>query len=42
MRRWDLSEYWGGLLSKVDIYNIDLDQTEITSIWNSTKSRFGL
>lgn len=42
MRRWDLSEYWGGLLGKVDIYNIDLDQTEITSIWNSTKSRFGL
>ena len=42
MRRWDLGNYWGGLLAKVDIYNIALDSGEITSNWNSTKSRFGL
>jgi hypothetical protein len=42
MRRWDLGDYWGGLLAKVDIYNIALDSGEITSNWNSTKSRFGL
>ena len=42
MRRWDLGDYWGGLLAKVDIYNIPLNLGEIDSIWNSTKSRFGL
>jgi hypothetical protein len=42
MRRWDLGNYWGGLLAKVDIYDIALDSGEITTIWNSTKSRFGL
>ena len=42
MRRWDNMEFWGGYLAKVDIYDEALDSTKITSIWNSTKSRFGL
>ena len=42
MRRWDLGDYWGGYLATVDIYNAALSNSEITSIWNTTKSRFGL
>lgn len=42
MRRWDLGDYFDGYLAKVDIYEHALDSTKITSIWNSTKSRFGL
>lgn len=42
MRRWDLGDYWGGKLAKVDIYGRALNPGQITSIWNSTKSRFGL
>ena len=42
MTRWDLPDYWDGKLSKVDIYDVALSSTQITSIWNSTKSRFGL
>ena len=42
MRRWDLGSYFDGYLATVDIYEHALDSTRITSIWNSTKSRFGL
>jgi hypothetical protein len=42
MERWDLSDYWEGYLSKVDIYDKALDTNEISSIWNSNKTRFGL
>jgi hypothetical protein len=42
MRRWDLGDYWGGYLATVDIYNAALSNSEITSRWNLTKSRFGL
>ena len=42
MERWDLADYWDGRLSKVDIYNEALDESKISSIWNSNKSRFGL
>jgi hypothetical protein len=42
MERWDSADYWDGYLATVDIFNEALDQTEITSRWNSTKSRFGL
>ena len=41
MERWDLSDYWDGKLAIVDIYDTALNQTEITTIWNSTKTRFG-
>jgi hypothetical protein len=42
MERWDLSDYWGGYLATVQIYDKALDSGQITSIWDSTKSRFGL
>jgi len=42
MRRWDNPEFWGGYLAKVDIYNKNLTPEQITEIWNSNKSRFGL
>lgn len=42
MRRWDLNEYWGGLLAIVEIYDRALDSYQIDSLWNSNKSRFGL
>ena len=42
MERWDLSDFWSGYLATVDIYNTALTNSEITSIWNLTKSRFGL
>ena len=41
MERWDLADYWGGRLAIVDIFDTVLGQTEITTIWNSTKTRFG-
>lgn len=42
MRRWDFAEFWGGFLSTVGIYDKALDSTQISSIWNATKSRYGL
>ena len=42
MERWDLTDYWDGYLSIVNIYDEALNQSQITSYWNSTKSRFGL
>jgi hypothetical protein len=42
MRRWDLADYWGGRLAKVDIYNEAISSSQISSIFNTTKSRFGL
>lgn len=42
MRRWDLGDYWDGYLSTVAIYDKALDSGQISSIWNSTKSRYGL
>ena len=42
MRRWDDNDYWGGYLATVDIYDKALSSTQISSIWNSTKSRYGL
>ena len=42
MRRWDNAEFWGGYLATVGIYDKALDSTQISSIFNSTKSRYGL
>lgn len=42
MRRWDDNDYWGGYLATVGIYDIALSPDQISNIWNSTKSRFGL
>ena len=42
MRRWDDNDYWGGYLSTVGIYNKALTQSQVSSIFNATKSRYGL
>ena len=42
MRRWDDPDYWGGYLSTVAIYDKALNPGQVTSIWNATKSRYGL
>lgn len=42
MRRWDNGEYWGGLLSVVGIYDKALTPSQISTIWNGQKSRYGL
>ena len=41
MRRWDNAEFWGGYLSTVDIYDNALSQARVTSIFNTTKARYG-
>jgi hypothetical protein len=40
MRRWDNAEFWGGYLATVGIYDKALDATQISSIFNSQKSRY--
>jgi hypothetical protein len=42
MKRWDLGDYWGGRLATVDIYDKAMNTSQISSIYNTTKSRFGL
>jgi hypothetical protein len=42
MERWDSADYWGGRLATVDIYSEAIGSDQISSIFNSTKSRFGL
>ena len=42
MRRWDDNDYWGGYLATVGIYDKALDSSQISNIWNTTKSRYGL
>ena len=47
MKRWDTAgagatEYWGGNLGIVKIYEGALNAEEITYNWNANKSRFGL
>jgi len=42
MRRWDDVDYWGGYLSIVGIYDKALNASQIESIWNLNKNRFGL
>jgi hypothetical protein len=42
MKRWDNYDYWGGKLSTVNIYDKALNQSQITSYFNLTKSRYGL
>jgi len=42
MRRWDNPEFWGGYLSTVGIYDKALTSGQISGIYNTTKSRYGL
>jgi Concanavalin A-like lectin/glucanases superfamily len=41
MKRWDGTDYWGGYLSTVGIYDKALTPGQILGIYNTTKSRFG-
>jgi len=41
MKRWDGLECWGGYLSTVGIYDKALTQSQVLSIFNTTKSRYG-
>ena len=42
MERWDSSDYWGGKLAIVKIYDGDIGQGGVTASWNTNKERFGL
>jgi len=42
MRRWDLTDYWGGNLATVKIYNRALSSQEIQQNYNAQKTRFNL
>jgi len=41
MKRWDGTDYWGGYLSTVGIYDKALTSGQISGIYNTTKSRYG-
>lgn len=42
MRRWDATQYWGGNLGIVRIYDVDIGPTGVLQNWNANKARFGL
>ena len=42
MRRWESTGYWGGRLAMVRIWRGDIGATNITSTFDSEKSRFGI
>ena len=45
MARWDapgISDYWGGRLSIVKIWDGDIGASGVTTEWNANKARFGL
>ena len=42
MRRWDNTDYWGGKLAIVKIYDGDIGSTGVANSWNANKARFGL
>jgi hypothetical protein len=42
MARWDSSEYWGGKLGIVRIYDEDIGAAGVTANWNANRARFGL
>jgi len=42
MRRWDQTNYWGGGLGVVRIYNSVLDSTSINDNFQAQRGRFGL
>jgi hypothetical protein len=42
MRRWDAAQFWDGYLSTVGVYGKALTPSQISGIWNTQKSRYGL
>jgi len=42
MRRWDTTNYWGGNLAVLRLYNSALSSTEVSQNYSAQKTRFGL
>ena len=42
MRRWDADQYWGGKLSIVRIYSVDIGSVGVAQNFAANRSRFGL
>lgn len=42
MRRWDATQYWGGKLAIVNIYNGGFNVNDVAISWNANRARFGL
>jgi hypothetical protein len=42
MKRWDFSEYWGGKLGIIKMYQGAMNSVGVTQSWNANKARFGL
>ena len=42
MRRWDDTDYWGGKLGRVQVYDGAMTFGNITTDWNANRARFGL
>ena len=42
MRRWDQTDYWGGRLAIVKIYDTAISLGDVTTKYNANRERFGL
>lgn len=42
MRRWDYTEFWGGKLAIVKIYDGAISAAEVNASWLANRNRFGL
>ena len=42
MKRWDYTEYWGGKLGIIKMYQGAMNSVGVTQSWNANKARFGL
>ena len=42
MRRWDLTDYWGGRLAIVNLYTGSFTAGQVSQNWDANRSRFGL
>ena len=42
MRRWDDTDYWGGRLAIVKIWDGSISAGAVATSWNTNKTRFGL
>lgn len=42
MRRWDQTDYWGGRLAIVKIYDDAISNGDVTTKYNANRERFGL
>ena len=42
MKRWDYTEFWGGKLAIIKIYDGAINARIVAASWNANKARFGL